>query len=336
MNRSAIVRYFATAEWTPILGVTLLSIVTLSIMAPAFLTDYNLFVMLRILSVTSIFAMAQMIVIAVGQMNLAVGAIGGLVAILFGGMMEVYGVPVPVAAAAGLAVGIVAGWLNGAITAYTGISGFIITLAMLSVFTGLNYGITESIPFYHMPEELMAWYDGRVGPIPNIVIIPIVVAGAVALFLYRHPWGRYILATGGNPSAAELSGISVRRSFILAHTVSGALASLAGMVAVARLGTAEPTIGVDWLLPSFAAPVIGGAILAGGHVSVIGTMIAVVLIVLLENGLVLARTDPYYVQFFLGALILAAVMFNRWRAVKAEKAASMVSVTTTAAKEVVA
>ncbi|MCG8508692.1 MAG: hypothetical protein MI741_05625, partial [Rhodospirillales bacterium] len=74
-----------------------------------------------------------------------------------------------------------------------------------------------------------------------------------------------------------------------------------------------------------AAPVIGGAILTGGHVSVMGTMIAVVLIVLLENGLLLARTDPYYVQFFLGLLILAAVVFNRWRAVQAEKAATTVA-----------
>ena len=90
-------------------------------------------------------------------------------------------------------------------------------------------------------------------------------------------------------------------------------------MAVARLGTAEPTIGTDWLLASFAAPVIGGAVLSGGHVSVVGTMIAVILIVLLENGLLLARTDPYYVEFFLGCLILAAVGFNRWRAIQADK-----------------
>lgn len=320
MNKLALVRYLTHAEWMPLLGITVFFIVVLSLIAPAFLTEYNLFVMLRILSVTGIFAMSQMVVIAVGQMNLSVGAIGGLVAILFGGMMEVYGVPVPVAALIGLAVGIFTGWLNGAIIAYSGINGFVVTLAMLSVYTGLNYGITESIPFYHMPQVLLDMYDSKLGLVPNIVVIPIVVAVLVSLFLFRTRPGRYILATGGNPSAAVLSGISIRGSFILAHTVSGALAGFAGMVAVARLGTAEPTIGVDWLLPSFAAPVIGGAILSGGHVSVVGTMIAVVLIILLENGLLLARTDPYYVQFFLGLLILAAVVFNRWRAVQAEKA----------------
>lgn len=319
MTWSHVSRYLIRAEWAPLAGITLFSIVALSLIAPAFLTEYNLFVMLRILSVTSIFALAQMVVIAVGQMNLAVGAIGGLVAILFGGMMEVYGVPVPLAMLIGAAVGILTGWLNGAIIAYSGINGFVVTLAMLSVYTGLNYGITESIPFYNMPQVLLDTYDGKIGPVPNILVIPLVAAALVGLFLFRTRAGRYILATGGNPSAAALSGISIRRSVILAHTVSGALAGFAGMVAVARLGTAEPTIGVDWLLPSFAAPVIGGAILSGGRVSVIGTMVAVVLIVLLENGLLLARTDPYYVQFFLGVLILAAVMFNRWRAVSAEK-----------------
>jgi len=282
----------AKAEWMPILGITVLTIIILSIIAPAFLTRTNLFVMLRILSVTAIVAMAQMIVIGLGQMNLAVGAIGGLVG---------------------------CGFINGALIAYTGINGFIITLATMSIYTGLNYGITESIPFYHMPEQLIAWYDSYLGPIPNIVFIPLVTAALVALFLFRHPWGRYILAVGGNPAAAELSGISVRKTTLVAHIVSGTLASLAGVVSVARLGTAEPTIGAAWLLPSFAAPVIGGAVLAGGHVSVVGTLIAAVMILLLENGLFIARTNPYYMDFFLGLLILSAVVFNRWRTVQTEK-----------------
>jgi ribose transport system permease protein len=319
MGNNNLKNLMARADWLPILAITVIALAILSIVAPAFLTKYNLFVMLRILSTTAIVAMAQMIVIGIGQMNLAVGAIGGLVAILFGGMMEVHGIPVPMAAAIGLLVGIVCGLINGFLIAFTGINGFIITLATMSVYTGLNYGITESVPFYHMPKSLIAAYDTYIGPIPLIVFIPLITAYLVALFLFRHPYGRYILAVGGNPAAAELSGISVKKSVLVAHTVSGALAGLAGIVAVARLGTAEPTIGSDWLLASFAAPVIGGAVLAGGHVSVVGTVIAVVLIVLLENGLLLARTDPYYVQFFLGMLILAAVGFNRWRSIQSEK-----------------
>ena len=320
----------AKADWMPILGVTVLSIITLSLIAPAFLTRTNLFVMLRILSVTSIVAMAQMVVIGLGQMNLAVGAIGGLVAILFGGMMEVYGIPVPEAALIGLLIGVVCGFINGALIAFTGINGFIITLATMSIYTGLNYGITKSIPFYHMPQQLIAWYDSYLGPIPNILFIPLVTATLVAIFLFRHPWGRYILAVGGNPAAAELSGISVRKITLVAHTVSGTLAALGGVVSVARLGTAEPSVGAVWLLPSFAAPVIGGAVLAGGHVSVVGTMIAVVMILLLENGLFIARTNPYYMDFFLGLLILSAVAFNRWRTIQSEKKEAAIVVEKTA------
>ena len=253
MKRLNLSDLFARAEWIPLLGVTVLSVITLSFIAPAFLSEYNLFVMLRILSVTSIVAMAQMIVIGVGQMNLAVGAIGGLVAILFGGLMEVYGLPVPLAALIGFTAGLLAGWINGALTAYTGINGFIITLATLSVYTGLNYGITESIPFYNMPPSLIAWYDGHVGFLPNIVFIPLVMAFLVAVFLFRHPWGRYILAVGGNPAAAELSGLSVpqeRHSGAFRYPAPWPL--WPGIVSVARLGTAEPTIGTDWLLASFA------------------------------------------------------------------------------------
>ena len=87
------------------------------------------------------------------------------------------------------------------------------------------------------------------------------------------------------------------------------------MLAVAQLGSAQPTIGADWLLLSFAAPIIGGAALTGGYISVLGTMLAVLLIGLIQNGMVLAKVDPYWVQFVLGALILAAVGLNRWRAV---------------------
>jgi ribose transport system permease protein len=103
---------------------------------------------------------------------------------------------------------------------------------------------------------------------------------------------------------------------VLAHVISGTLAAIAAVLAVAQLGSAQPTIGADWLLLSFAAPIIGGAALTGGYISVLGTMFAVVLIALIENGMVLAKVDPYWVQFLLGALILAAVGLNRWRAIK--------------------
>lgn len=318
MKSSSIFIRILRHEWLPLLLMAIAAIIVLALISNSFLSTYNLFVMLRILSVTSLVALSQMVVIAIGQMNLAVGAIGGLVAILFGAMLEIYGVPIPVAIVVAVSLGLLCGAANGMLIAWTKINGFIITLAMLSVFTGLTYGITKSIPFYNMPQALKAAYDSYLGPVPIILFIPVLAALGVGFILNWTRVGRHMLAMGGNPAAAELAGISTTRTMIFTHMLSGGLAGIAGVVAVARLGTAEPSIGADWLLASFAAPVIGGAALAGGHVSVIGTMIAVVLVILLENGLLLARTNPFYVQFFLGALILLAVMFNQWRARQAE------------------
>jgi ribose transport system permease protein len=314
MTSSPLLARLLRIEWLPLLAMAVAAIIVLALISSSFFSTYNLFVMLRILSVTSLVALSQMVTIAIGQMNLAVGAIGGLVAILFGAMLELYGVPIPLAVLAAVGVGLACGAINGWLIAWTRINGFIITLAMLSVFTGLNYGITKSIPFYNMPQALKSAYDSYLGPVPMILFIPVLAALGVGFILNFTRAGRHMLAMGGNPAAAELAGISISRTTIFTHVLSGGLAGLAGVVAVARLGTAEPTIGADWLLASFAAPVIGGAALAGGYVSVIGTMIAVVLVILLENGLLLARTNPFYVQFFLGALILLAVMFNQWRA----------------------
>lgn len=302
-----------TQDWLPLLALTIVSTGVLAIISSEFLSAYNLFVMLRILSVTSLVALSQMVVIAIGQINLAVGAIGGLVAILFGGMLEVYGLPIWLAATIGLLLGLAAGALSGVLIAYTRISGFVISLALMFAFTGLDYGITQSIPFYKMPQVLKDWYDSYLGPIPSILFIPLLAGvGVAGLLTYTRP-GRHMLAMGGNPAAAELAGISLTRTTIFTHTLSGGLAALAGMVAVARLGTAEPSIGANWLMASFAAPVIGGAALEGGYVSVTGTLIAAVIVILLEDGLLLARTNPFYVQFLLGALILATVLFNHWR-----------------------
>ena len=166
-----------------------------------------------------------------------------------------------------------------------------------------------------MPPALTAFGEDRFFFLPYLLIAPLVVAALLGLFFARTVPGRQLLAVGGNAHAAELSGISRNRIIVLAHVLSGTLAGTAAVLAVAQLGSAQPSIGTDWLLLSFAAPIIGGAALTGGYLSVLGTMFAVVLIALIENGMVLAKVDPYWVQFLLGALILAAVWLNRWRAV---------------------
>jgi ribose transport system permease protein len=310
-------RYFAQ-EWSVLAIVIAIGFLTLSILSPAFLTEYNLYVVLRSFCVVLVVAFSQMITLAVGQLNLAVGALGGLVAIAVGGMMEKLGLPTALAVSLGLLLGVGGGLLNGLVTVRTGINGFIVTLATASVFTGINLGITHSIPFYNLPPDFVAFGVKRFFAVPYLLIPPIITALLLTLFLARTAPGRYLLAVGGNPHAAELSGIPRDSIIVGAHALSGFLSAVGAILAEAQLGSAQPTIGADWLVISFAAPIIGGAALTGGHVSVAATALAVVLIVLIQNGMVLAKVDPYWVQFLLGALILAAVGLNRLRAVRIE------------------
>lgn len=306
----------ANIEWSGILVAILAGAVALTVVSPAFLSEFNLFVLLRSFCVALLVAYAQMVTLGVGQLNLAVGALGGLVAILVGGMMDALGLPVIVAVPAGILVGGLAGFINGWLTVRTGINGFIVTLATGSAFTGINLGITRSIPFYNLPPEFVAFGVGRLGIFPLLLIVPLLVTAILALFFSRMVPGRHMLAVGGNSNAAQLSGVSLPRTIITAHALSGLLAATAAVLAVAQLGSAQPSIGSNWLIISFAAPIIGGASLSGGHISITGTFLAVILIALIENGMVLVNVDPYWVQFVLGALILAAVWVNRFRAVR--------------------
>jgi ribose transport system permease protein len=307
-------RRLVLIEWSGLVVAIVIGASALAVIAPNFLTEFNLYVMLRSLSVGLLVAFAQMITLGVGQMNIAVGAIGGVVAIAFGGAMEAYGLALALAIPFALAIGALAGLINGILIARSGVNAFVITLATGSAYTGINFGLTRSIPFYKMPAALVAFGDQHLGAMPYLLVAPLIVAAVLELFFSRTKAGRQFLAFGGNPQAAELSGISRASVIVSAHVLSGLIAAFAAVLAVAQLGSAQPTIGADWLLLSFAAPIIGGAALTGGYVSVPGTMFAVLLIGLIQNGMVLAKIDPYWVQFVLGALILAAVGLNRWRA----------------------
>jgi ribose transport system permease protein len=308
------VRRVLNADWVGLLAAIVAGALVLAVVSPNFLSEFNFYVLLRSVCVSVIVAFAQMVTLAVGQMNLAVGALGGMTAILFGGMMEVFGAPLWLAVPAAIGIGVLGGLINGLLAARTGINGFIVTLATASAFTGINLGLTKSVPFYKMPTALQDFGNGRIGALPFLLIAPLIVSPLLALFLFRLPIGRRLLAVGGNSQAAALSGISPGNAIVLAHCLSGLLAAIGAVLAVAQLGSAQPLIGSDWLLLSFAAPIIGGTALAGGYVSITGAILAVLVIALIQNGLVLAKVDPYWVQFLLGALIVGAISLNRWRA----------------------
>ena len=309
-NTSALWRFISTGGGG-LLIIVLLFTAIMAIVSKQFLSTFNIFVLTREVSTAVLIGFSQMIVLAIGQMNLSVGAIGGLVVVMSGGLMEVYHWPIWAAVAAGLSIGILAGMLNGLIITRTGLNAFIVTLATASIYLGLNLGLTSAQPFYKIPAAYKAIGQARWLFVPRMSVVTVMVIILMAIFLYRMIAGRHLLAVGGNAIAAETSGIPVKRMVILSHSISGFLAAAAGMLWSAQLGSAQPMIGQTWILTSFAVPIIGGVALAGGSVSLRGTVLAAFLIAIINNALVHLQVDPYYVQFLVGMLILAAVGLNR-------------------------
>jgi ribose transport system permease protein len=155
------------------------------------------------------------------------------------------------------------------------------------------------------------------GCVSSLLLVSVAV-GALLAALYRlTPLGREMLAAGAKPAAAELSGVRVARVFVICHALSGVLAGVAAIMVVARTGAAIPAmagdLGQDWLLPAFLGPVLGGTLLAGGRVSVLGSFLGAVLVSELTNGLLQYRVGEFWVQSWLGLMLLLAVLMDLGR-----------------------
>jgi ribose transport system permease protein len=267
-----------------------------------------------------------MVVLATGGMNLAVGAIGVCTVMTTGYLMQTLGLPVPVAIVGALALGAALGWLNGFAIVKTGVNSFVITLASANLFSGAMLILTKAVPLNALPPEVGAFGKMRINvfttalPASPLLLIAIVI-GVILFILYRYSiLGRRILAAGANPRAAAMSGVPVDRVIVISHVLSGLLAAIAGVMVVARLGAAMPSVaGEDWLLPSFLGPVLGGTLLSGGFISVVGTMLGAFLVTTIRSGLLVLQIGNFWLQLFLGLILLLAVLADRYRGVFAER-----------------
>jgi len=298
-----------------VLAAVVLLWAVLVIVTPGIAAPNNLQVLARSFSIAAIVGLAQMIVIGSGGLDLSVGAVGGLATIAVGGLMEKFAVPTPLAIALALAVGAGCGATNGLLIVRTGLSPFIVTLAMGSFWTGVNFGLTQVQPFYKMPADFRALGNLQLAGVPILAIVMLAIAVGLWYLFRSVGLGRQILTLGANPLAAELAGVPIARVRITVYTLSGLLAGCAGVLLTARLGSAQPLNGTDWLLNSFAVPIIGGTLLTGGYVSVTGTVLGAILLALIANGLVFLNIDPYWVKLIQGAIILAAGGIDRARTV---------------------
>lgn len=273
------------------------------------------------LGVPVLIGLAQMVVLSVRQMNLAIGAMGGVAcAVMAVGMAE-WGWPMPIALAVGFGVAVGLGAINGVLVVLTRLNGLVITLATMTILIGIQYLLVSAYTVDQYATELKEFKLQGVGPVPWIFLASLIVAGVVSWFFRRMAVGRRILATGGNPTAATLSGISNDRSVFLAHTLSGVLVGCAAIVTMASLPGINRSVGGDWLLPSFAAPIIGGVSLAGGNVAILGTVLAAAVIRLIDVARVQFLLDASTVSFAIGAVVLGTVVLSEARSRRAAQQA---------------
>ncbi|MFD1547668.1 ABC transporter permease [Nonomuraea guangzhouensis] len=267
----------------------------------------------RFLAVPIIIGLSQMVVLAIGQMNLSVGALTGLCSMVAAWMMIDAGLPAPMAVLGALAVGGAAGLVNGLLVVFTRINGFIVTLATMTIIEGLRYGVNGPDTFQGYSPGLRDIGRASVLGLPVVFLVALAVAALVGVFFARTVAGRQLLATGGSPFAARLSGVSNDRSIIVAHGLSGLLAGVAAIITVAASGSVNSSIGDDLLLPSFAAPIIGGVALTGGVVSVVGTCLAAFLVRLVDVMQAQFGINPRWIDLIVGAVVLGAVLLGTVR-----------------------
>ncbi|MCX4679241.1 ABC transporter permease [Streptomyces sp. NBC_01433] len=316
----ASLRRFSRSTTTTLLGVALVGYAALGVASSgSFFEGPSVRTFLQYLATPILIGLAQMVALCVGQLNLAVGALGGFSACLMGALMADSGVPAPVAVLVGVLTATVVGLVTGLFIVATRINGFIVTLGTMTILLGAQYRLagTRTVDGYSQTLKDL----GRAAPsnIPLVFLVALASAVLLAGFMYRTTAGRRLLAAGGNPLAARLSGISTDRQIVLAHTLSGLLIGVAALTATASLPGVNRSVGGDWLLPSFAAPIIGGVALNGGTVAVLGTVLAAFVMRLIDAARAQFSLDPSWVNFLIGLVVLGTVVGGRMHQARLEK-----------------
>jgi ribose transport system permease protein len=202
------------------------------------------------------------------------------------------------------------GLLNGFLVTALNLHSLVLTIAMAGVYKGVNLVLTKGVAITNIPESIQFLGRGDLGPVPMPFVIMIGLVGIMAVVAHRTPFGRYVFAIGDNAAAARMIGVKVNRIRVLVFVIAGLLAALAGVLMVARLGTAQPSIGDTWVLPSIAAAVIGGVATTGGIGSPIGAILGAGIIGIIEDVTVLYGISPYWQGIISGVIVVIAISFD--------------------------
>lgn len=313
MERKAALQRVIRSDLLVVVGSVLLISVLLSQISTGFTSAYNLSSLARTIAVTALVGFSQLFALSIGHFNLALGAMGAIGAIVAAALMMELNVPIWIAVIAGLLAGLLAGAIQGGLIVSTGINPFVITLSLASIYLGGVTALTQAKFFDALPQNFNEIGTMNVLGLPIMLLTTLVIAVGLWTLVTHTPLGRQLLAVGASPTAATYAGIPTDRVIVFAHAMSGLLAAAAGILLAARLNVAQISIGTDWMLMSFAAPVLGGTILSGGKVSVIGTIFGAALMALITSMLVIVGVNFYWFQTFLGFILIGAYALDRAR-----------------------
>jgi ribose transport system permease protein len=297
------------------LGLTtfyVLVIIFFSVAAPHFLTYSNTLAILSTVTLIGIVSIGQALAIISGGFDLSVSGTVPLGAVLFAVLIN-HGVPVPLAILLATLSGSMVGLVNGLIITRLGINPLITTLGTLSVATGLAYTVTNG--------QTVALKDLNAGVLANIAfggisyyVIALLLFAVLSFFLLRNTvFGRMLYAIGGNREASRLAGLRTDLITATVYVLSGSLAAFAGVIIASELLAGTPTVGSDAALSSIAAVILGGAALTGGVGGIPGTLVGVLVLGTIANGMALLAVPAFYQQIATGAVLLLAVGFGRLR-----------------------
>lgn len=271
-----------------------------------FLQQTNLLNIVRQTATISVMAIAMTFVLSAAEIDLSVGAVAGLASVTTAMGIETFGLVGGILI--GLATGIVVGTVNGLLTTRVGIPSFLVTLAMLGIARGTAMFVSDTAAVPILDETYNNVFgSGDLGPIPTLLLWTLVLGAVGHVALRKTPFGRQVLATGGNKTAARYSGVNVRSVQMRVLLISSIAASIAGMLYAGRLHSGRFQLGEGDELSVIAAAVLGGTLLFGGKGTVVGSIMGALMIGLINNGLILMGLEFSLQLIARGVIILLAV-----------------------------
>jgi ribose transport system permease protein len=306
---AAVARY----EQIPLLAALVVICVFLTIATNGlFFTTGNISNVLRASSIELIAALGMTVALVAGQVDLSIGSLLAVVGVTSVMAYNDTG-SLLVAILVGLAVGAAVGLVNGLLVTKIGVNALITTLGMMALLRGIGYLSTNARALQTEGDSLKTLGVGYLGPIPVPVVIAAAFVVAVALLLNRTVFGRYLYAAGGNPEAARSAGLPVNRIYLGAFVIVAVCAAVSGLITAGRLNSFQPTIGLGFELNVIAAVILGGTRLSGGEGSVTGTVLGVLILGALSNGLVLLDVNSFWQDVVRGTVIILAVALDELR-----------------------